>query len=156
MGEGGLSRVGGDVQVIAFTIAGEPVAQGRPRATIVAGKPSLRDPENAKEWKGQARWQAKRILDENGVDGLPFPEGPVHVIIRAFHSCPKADRRKTMEVPARWRAKRPDIENIAKAVLDALTSVLWTDDAQVARLVVEHKTAGQHEAPRVELEVAAL
>jgi len=138
---------------VKLTIAGEPVAQGRPRAFIAGGKPRLRDPENAREWKGQARWQMQAELD--GGD-IPFPDGPVEVTIRAIHSCPKSRHRKTMEVPRIWRAKTPDCENVAKAVLDAATGVLWHDDAQVARLVVEQFTAAQGEAPRVEIEASRL
>jgi len=78
-------------------------------------------------------------------------DGPVSVVIRAFHTCPKGDRRKTKPAPLRWRAKKPDLENVGKAVLDAATGVLWRDDAQVARLVIEQYTAAQDEAPRVEI-----
>jgi Holliday junction resolvase RusA-like endonuclease len=32
---------------------------------------------------------------------------------------------------------RQDVDNVAKAVLDALNGVAWVDDTQVRRLVVE-------------------
>jgi Holliday junction resolvase RusA-like endonuclease len=35
------------------------------------------------------------------------------------------------------RRKRIDADNVAKAVLDALTGVVWRDDSQVLRLRVE-------------------
>lgn len=139
---------------LQLVIPGDPVAQGRPRAsTGPGGKPRLRDPENAREWKGSARWQMKAALD--GGD-LPFPEGPLEVRILAVHRCPKSRHRKTMEVPRVWRDKTPDAENVAKAVLDAATGVLWHDDAQVARLVIAQVTGAQGEAPRVEVEVSEL
>lgn len=46
----------------------------------------------------------------------------------------------------RWRAflaglwrhtSKPDVDNLAKAVLDAMNGVLWKDDSQVFRLVTE-------------------
>ena len=46
----------------------------------------------------------------------------------------------------RWRAfldglwfhtSRPDVDNLSKAVLDAMNGVLWADDSQVWRLVAE-------------------
>jgi Holliday junction resolvase RusA-like endonuclease len=39
------------------------------------------------------------------------------------------------------RLPRPDIDNLEKAVLDALNGVAWKDDTQVAR-VVKEKTYG--------------
>lgn len=135
---------------MVIMIAGEPVAQGRPRAAVVAGRARVFDPKKSKSWKGMARVAMQEA-------GAPYiPEGPIAVVIRAFHTCPKGDHRKREPAPRRWRAKRPDLENVAKAVLDAATGVLWADDAQVARLLVEQFTAAQGVAPRVEIEYSAL
>lgn len=137
---------------IAVTIPGEPCAQGRPRAAVVKGRAIVYDPSASRSWKGAARYQMQAELDGRDL----IADGPVSVVIRAFHPCPKSDYRKRTPAPLRWRAKRPDAENVAKACLDAATGVLWMDDAQVARLVVEQFTAAQGEAPRVEMEVRDL
>ena len=34
-----------------------------------------------------------------------------------------------------WRPARPDIDKLARAVLDALTGIVWVDDDQVVELV---------------------
>ena len=34
-----------------------------------------------------------------------------------------------------WRPVRPDIDKLARAVLDALTGIVWVDDDQVVELV---------------------
>ena len=44
------------------------------------------------------------------------------------------------------RNRRLDVDNVAKAALDALTGLVWRDDRQVVRLVVEKFAEG---APRV-------
>ena len=91
------------------------------------------------------------------LDGVGIiAEGPVAVVIRAFHACPKSDYRKRIPRPRRYRSKRPDIDQIVKATLDAATSVLWADDSQVAWLLVEQFTARQGEAPRIEIDVDRL
>jgi Holliday junction resolvase RusA-like endonuclease len=51
------------------------------------------------------------------------------------------------------RLRGHDVDNVAKALLDALTGVVWFDDAQVRRLVVE-KVEG--ERPRIHVRARPL
>ena len=48
-----------------------------------------------------------------------------------------------------WR--KADIDNFNKLVLDALTGIVWEDDHQIERLVIER--AHDKAVPRVELEI---
>lgn len=142
---------------LTIRIPGEPVAQGRPRAAVVAGRARVFDPKKSRNWKATAREGMRLALDyRGGIQSLPFPDGPVRVVIVARFTCPKGDHRKTAPAPERWRNKKPDAENVAKAVLDAATGVLWQDDAQVADLRVLTVTAAQGEAPGVLLMVERL
>lgn len=45
-----------------------------------------------------------------------------------------------------------DIDNLAKAILDALTGVLWSDDSQISEL---HITKNISDKPRLEIEIDA-
>ena len=47
-----------------------------------------------------------------------------------------------------------DFDNLAKAVCDALNGVVFTDDSQIVRCVVEKITDGLN--PRVEVEIAEI
>ena len=49
--------------------------------------------------------------------------------------------------------KKPDIDNIAKVVLDALNDVAYGDDTQVVSLCMAKKYA---ESPRVEVEITTM
>lgn len=51
-------------------------------------------------------------------------------------------------------ARTRDVDNVAKSLLDGLNKVLWQDDRQVERLVVER--AVDRERPRVDVTVDAL
>ena len=55
---------------------------------------------------------------------------------------PKSHLRKSGVKPDAPSIPRPDVDNAAKAVLDALNGVAWEDDSQVERLGVE-KSYGQ-------------
>lgn len=86
----------------------------------------------------------------------PLVTGPIFVIIRAIYPLPRSEHRVRSIVPRRWRTKLDDVDNIAKAVLDAAKGVLWDDDARISRLIVDKFTAAQDEEPRVEIEVGEL
>jgi Holliday junction resolvase RusA-like endonuclease len=69
----------------------------------------------------------------------------------------------TFAPPASWSGRRraaaigtphtqkPDADNLAKAIKDALNRLAWTDDAQVAELTVR-KMWGEIEGTRVVVE----
>ena len=140
--------------MIKLRIPGEPVAQARPRATGRGGKARVYEPEGrSKKYKNKIR---ATILEATGLPRRPeaCPPGlPLEVIIHAYHSCPASDERVRIPARQRWRAVKPDIDNIAKCVLDACTGYLWHDDAQVTRLLVEQYYAAQGDKPCVIIEV---
>lgn len=146
--------------MLTIRVPGEPCAQGRPRAAVVNGRARVFDPKKSRNWKATAREHMCAAIERPpgapSYGRYPFPSGPVRVSILARFTCPKGDHRKTVPAPERWRDKKPDAENVAKAVLDAATGVLWQDDAQVADLRVLTVTAAQGMAPEVVLEVEAL
>jgi len=90
---------------------------------------------------------AQHAIEQAGLSAPVYAEGPVSVEIVATFTRPASECRKRDPRPAEPRAKKPDAENVAKCVLDALTGLAWTDDAQVARLLVTKLTGAQGEAP---------
>ena len=69
-------------------------------------------------------------------------EGRISIEIVAFLEIPKnTSKKKAIEMlngnisPT----KKPDIDNIAKSILDALNKFVFKDDNQVTRLIVEKK-----------------
>ena len=136
---------------LTITIPGEPVAQGRPRAfRTKAGHLRTYDPTKSRNWKAEAR--AVMVAAKPDPAAILFPDGPCTVDVLAVFTCPKSAYRKH-PVPRQPHAKRPDADNVTKAVLDAGKGVLWRDDTQVARLVVEKWVGAQGEAPFVRVEV---
>ncbi len=64
--------------------------------------------------------------------GKKAPHGDaVQIIVYAFFKRPKSITWKTKEMPAIMHVKKPDADNVLKAVLDALNGFAWHDDAQV-------------------------
>jgi Holliday junction resolvase RusA-like endonuclease len=68
--------------------------------------------------------------------GLSDSGEPLSVVIDAVFVRPKSHLRKSGVKPDAPKLPRPDVDNIAKACLDALQDVIG-DDTCVARLVIE-------------------
>lgn len=121
---------------VTFTIAGEPVPQPRPRVSTRGGFARAYVP---KEHPVHAYRQSLSAAARAA--GLGETGGPLNVVIDAVFARPKSHLTKTGVKPTAPRLPRPDVDNLAKAVLDALQDVIG-DDTLVARLVVE-KSYGQ-------------
>lgn len=138
--------------ILAFSIPGEPVAQGRPRAVRFGNSARLYDPGKSRSWKGAAQVHMQQALERAKLAPGCFV-GPVELRVVAVWPCPKGRERKTQPAPRMWKASRPDADNVGKCLMDAANGLLWADDAQVVRLIVEKHVAAQGESPRVEVEV---
>jgi Holliday junction resolvase RusA-like endonuclease len=129
---------------VSFAVPGAPRGKGRPRFTR----------------KGFAYTdQATRIyeravatLAEAVMAGRDPSEAPCSVRISVIHGIPKSwpAKRRDAALAGALLPGKPDMDNVAKGVLDAMNGVIYDDDKQVIRLVVEKKYGV---FPRVEVEV---
>ena len=121
---------------ITFTIPGEPVPQPRPRVSTRGGFARAYVPkDHAVHAYRQAVAAAARAAS------VADTGEPLNVVIDAVFSRPKSHLNKSGVKADAPRLPRSDVDNLAKAVLDALQEVIG-DDTCVARLVVE-KSYGQ-------------
>jgi Holliday junction resolvase RusA-like endonuclease len=90
-------------------------------------------------FKAQLKQQAGPLFDEPLI-------GPVRLAIAAVFTRPKSKTRKTRPNPREWHTGRPDVDNCSKAVLDALTGIVYRNDNQVCELRVEKWVAAADEA----------
>ena len=80
----------------------------------------------------------------------PIFRGPVGVVIKATFPCPKKDHRARVKAPERWDTRLTgDVDNIAKATLDAANGLIWQDDRQVVQLTVSKVIAAQGADPGI-------
>ena len=100
------------------------------------------------------------------MDGHPLLEGPVALEVEfrpaarpARHWLPANARRLLrvlrLDAPVH-HASAPDIDKLCRAVMDALSSVVWVDDRQVARLVASKRWPDEGEAPGASIRVRRL
>jgi len=124
------------MHAVSFTVAGQPVPQPRPRVSTAGGFARAYVP-------GAHPVHAYReaIAAAARAAGITTTGEPLNVVIDAVFERPKSHMRKAGVKADAPKLPRPDVDNIAKAVLDALQDVIG-DDSLVGRLVVE-KSYGQ-------------
>ncbi len=122
--------------IVEFSVPGVPVGQPRPRAQLVRGKARpfvhMYTPgERVKPWKDLIGLHFARHQPAE-----PWT-GPVKLSLEAFFPRPQRLLKRTSPSGALWMSAKPDLDNVLKAVMDALTwsedrrRGLWRDDAQV-------------------------
>jgi crossover junction endodeoxyribonuclease RusA len=131
--------------VITFTVIGHAQPQGSTRAFNVPGK---RDPvvtsdnPNLKQWRSLVAYAAQ----QQAAGGPMY--GGVHVTLDFALQRPKSLPKRACQ-----HLKKPDIDKLARAVLDALTGILYHDDSEVVRLEVTKRYAAPIEVPSVRITV---
>lgn len=114
---------------VAFFAVGLPKGQPRPRAFVRGRRASVYDPGTAKEWKMQVALAARPKQPENPI------VGPCAVAMIFYMPRPQRLETKSADPGRVPHVARPDLDNLAKAVLDALTDDDWfLDDSQVVQL----------------------
>ena len=136
---------------VTFFAAGKAVPQGSTKGFVVNGKVVI-----TSSAKGLMDW--RRIVEAEAKDHFDAPlTGPVLVKLGFLLPRPTS-YPKFKDVPP---TKRPDIDKLVRACLDALTHVAWLDDSQVVSVFAfkayayEHVRA-QHRTPGVSVYVEEL
>jgi len=116
------------------------IPRGQPRARGVktkGGNVRMWTPSTAEAWKGEIADAVKPYLNGN-----PWT-GPLCVRIYHYFQRPKShygtgrNKHRVKDSAPSRHTQTPDVDNLAKAALDALTQVgLWRDDCQVVNLLV--------------------
>ena len=131
-----------------FMVYGEPVGKGRPRFAKRGNFVSTYTPQKTKTYEDEIRMMARAAM------GSSEPlDTPVTVAIYIRVGIPASyskQKRKDALAGTIKPTKKPDLDNIAKAFLDAMNEIVYLDDKQVVGL---HVTKVYAETPAVEVMV---
>lgn len=125
-------------------IQGKVQAKQRPRL----GRYSRYTPEQTKNYEN---WVKLSFI--NQYPNFKALENELAVSIKAYFEIPKSVSKKKREQMLNGNIRptiKPDLDNIAKSILDALNKLAYLDDKQIVFLQVEKF---YDESPRVELMV---
>lgn len=129
-----------------FTVPGIPVAKGRPRVT----KYVTYTPQKTKDYENLVRWSCKSKYKDKPLNG------PIRVDIIFYMLIPKGTSKKRTKAKIKGDilpTKRPDWDNMAKAITDALNGIAYNDDNQI---VETHIYKYFSDNPRAEVKITQI
>ena len=116
---------------IAFSVRGDPAPQGSKKGWVVKGRVVMS--ESSKKLKPWRALVADCLSAAMVAGNLQAIEGPVSVALTFRRRKPKSYPK----LKPTWPITAPDVDKLARAVLDALSGIAIRDDAQVVRLLAE-------------------
>ena len=120
--------------MIEFTVPGEPKGKGRPRFSRVGKFTKTYTDAKTKMYEEKIASAARLHIYPNE----PL-ETPLSITLILHVGVPKSySKKRTTDclTGKEWPTKKPDLDNVAKAFLDAMNGIVYKDDVQVIRLYV--------------------
>ncbi len=127
---------------VYFEVRGDPVPKARARTVRKGGRTWSFTPKRVAAWEKMVKAEAEKHFD------APLP-GPIMVVMTFYMDRPASRRTET------WVPTTPDLDNLEKAVLDALNGIAYVDDRFVVAKNAQKRYVRRDE-PRVEVRVTSL
>lgn len=125
--------------IYALEIKEKAVGKGRPRINTKTHKAYT--PQKTKDFEELVRWH---FVSKYNVDAEPSENAFKVRIVAEFRPPLSTSKKMCMILNKKPYTKKPDIDNIAKLILDALNGLAYKDDNQVTELEVVKKYGTEH------------
>lgn len=137
-----------------FTIIGEPMGKQRPKFSRAGSFVKTYTPEATANYE---QWVKLSYLQQRG-DTAIIEDKEIAVTIKAYFKIPASVSKKKaeqMRLGYIRPTKKPDFDNIAKIICDALNGLAYKDDAAIVSANIEKYYAPDDE-PKVIVEIKTL
>jgi crossover junction endodeoxyribonuclease RusA len=124
---------------IDFYVNGLPAPQGSKRH--VGNGVMVESSKSLPAWRECVSYAARKAAGES-----IFTSAPVSVVLFFYFPMLKGHYHKdgrVRDTAPHWKSTKPDIDKLMRAVLDAMSGVVFRDDSQVARAVLTKTYSGQ-------------
>ena len=115
---------------IVFTVPGQPVGKGRPKTAVRGGKfAHMYTPEKTVNYEGLVSMAGKEAM----CGQIPMT-GPLLVTLEIVLQVPASWSKKKQAAALEGivlPTKKPDLDNVIKAIFDGLNGVCYMDDVQI-------------------------
>ena len=122
---------------VNFIIDHPPQPKGRPRFRSFGKFTSTYTDTKTRNYESLVKEYSKTAMGSS--DPL---EGPVDVFLTFYMPIPTSYSKKRTEAclnGSEMHIKKPDIDNLAKAILDSMNDVVYKDDTQIVNLHLSKK-----------------
>ena len=122
--------------MIHFKIEGRGQPQGRPRAVRMGAGVRMYDPPKSKAYKQMVSAKVRSYMKINGIQTITEP---IAVHLNFYFTPPKSYSKKrirAIEAKEELFTKKPDLDNLAKSILDSCNNLLFKDDSQIVGLTI--------------------
>lgn len=130
---------------LTFHIHTIPIPKGRPKFSKIGGFVRTYTPKKTHNFEAEVREAAKQAMTREPL------ETPLAVYLYFRLPIPQSYSKKRTAAclaGSEKPTKKPDLDNLAKSVLDALNGVIYLDDSQIVSL---HMTKVYSQHPGIDL-----
>lgn len=134
---------------INFTIPGSPQGKARARVYRQGNFTRAVTPEKTVNYEALVKICFEKIKP----DHYNPLEAQIAMTVKAYFGIPKSVSKKLREQMLLNNirpTKKPDTDNIGKIIADSLNTIVYRDDAQIVRMLIEKYYS---DVPRVEVEI---
>jgi crossover junction endodeoxyribonuclease RusA len=135
-----------NIQTLSVFVPGKAVAQGSKR--YVGNGISVESSKALRPWRADVKLMAYYAMEDQALQ--QFNEA---VSVRLLFVLPRPVATSKKRTPD--AVKRPDIDKLSRAVLDAFKDVVWHDDSQVVDLHATKRLAEPDERAGVHVTVTS-
>lgn len=118
--------------MIEFTVPGQPVPKGRPKFARRGSFVQAYTPEKTASYENLVKVHAAQAMQ-----GTAPMSGPLALMLTLFVQIPKSTTKRDrarISAGTFHPTKKPDLDNVLKAVTDAMNGIVYEDDAQIVRI----------------------
>ena len=140
-----------DLKPVSFVVPGEAVGKGRPRVSSIGGHARMFTPQKTANYETLIAMAAQQAMAGRELIG-----GPVLVEMKILVSVAASwSKKKTAEALAGevMPTKKPDADNVLKAICDGINGIVFKDDVQVVNVSLSKRFS---ETPGVSVRVVPL
>ncbi len=120
--------------MVQFHIDGDPVAKGRPKFSKAGGFMRAYTPKKTLDYEAVVQEAARAAMGPT--DLLETPVGVFLYIRLPIPQSHSKKRREACLSGLEKPTKKPDLDNLAKSILDGMNRIVWRDDSQIVSLHV--------------------
>ena len=135
IGEGGVEgekSLKRPIFSVSFFVPGQPVGKGRPRAFRTGKGIRMHTPEKTASYESLVATAAHGAMrGATPIQGACHVQMDIRLMVPLSWSARKRNQALDGQI---LPTKKPDMDNVLKAVFDAINGIVWQDDVQVIQV----------------------